>query len=699
MFIPWLRLAWVGMLVLGGVGCVAAESPVQAGIRVNTVQCQSALEKTICTLAARLDALRDQAPYWDGPFETDPTCDAVLLVLAEKLGKAQPALRRETLERILTWKGRTPDGWSTYPGGPYDHNNTAIILLALQAVGLGKEHPELRAAWQALEQRGSLDKLSVTSRVFLETLGLHPNASAAWLSPKIVAFSRVSPINIFHLGILRSVIVPQIGLQYYAAVAHAQPVAKATLKARGHLFGQGVSLDDTARASLLLASKTGTALTNDLHNDFLDAMVLHSNEFWAQEIVAWTLKTQQADGTWYALASTINAMLLLHTAQAKGVADFSPEIDAAWQGLMQARRTSHQGSRFVQTIRSTIWDTTNALSALLNVSPQLVRQPLDAWRHTVGWLLRSQAPVTEMPAQQGQRVPKAWSFSHLDAEYVDADDTASALNALLAVQELKPMADVERAIGSARIWLLGLQNDDGGFPSWNRGMTKSFLKLLGPNFRDLVEVADVSQADVTARVLYALTRLRQHPLGLEYKAEITTAIAEACTFLQRSAIILPGSQAPVWFGDWAINYVYATSFTTMSLLHAECWSPDAAFPSMQWLMHTQQENGGWGESPESYKRGTYVPAPPTLFQTSAALLGLMEYYAREEGTAARRQSVRRAIEHGVHYLLTTTRLGHETQEETYTAVAVKGQMFVQYYYAPYYFTLYTLARWQKLQAG
>ena len=703
MFIPRRHFASFGMLVMAlcCVAPVAADPAVQAGITVNAEHCQTDLEKTICTLAARLDALRDYGPYWDGPFETDPTCDAVLLVLADKLGKSQATLRRETLERIFTWKGRTPDGWATYPGGPYDHNNTAIILLALQAIGLGRDHPELAEAWQAFDRQGSLEKLTVTSRMFLDALGLHPNTTAPWLSPKIVAFSKVSPVNIFKLGILRSIIVPQIGLKYYTTLAKAQPVHKALLKERGHLFGQGLSLQgmEQTGTSLFFASKNGSDPLSDLSNEFLDAMVLNSNEFWAQEILAWTLKAQQADGTWYALASTINSILLLQEAQAKGVADFSAEIDAAWHGLMQARRKSHQGTLFVQTIRSTIWDTANALSALLNVSKRLLRQPQDTWHHTVAWMLRSQSQPKDMPLLPGQAIPKAWSFSHLDAEYLDADDTAASLNALLEIQGMQPSAHVASAIASAVAWLLPLQNDDGGFPSWNRGMTKSFLKLMGSNFKDLVEVADVSQTDVTARVLYVLTRLRQENMVPEYNAALATAMTDSCAFLQRSAIVLPGQSPPVWFGDWAINYVYATSFATMSLLHARCWTPYEAFPSIQWIMQTQQQNGGWGESPESYKSRTYVPATPTIFQTSAALLALIEYYERDQETPGRRQSVRRAIEQGVQYLLTKTHFGHETQEDTYTAVAVKGQMFVQYYYAPYYFTLYTLARWHKLQAG
>ena len=63
-----------------------------------------------------------------------------------------------------------------------------------------------------------------------------------------------------------------------------------------------------------------------------------------------------------------------------------------------------------------------------------------------------------------------------------------------------------------------------------------------------------------------------------------------------------------------------------------------------------------------------------------------------------RKSVRSSIEKGIEYLIKKTYFGRDTQEDTYTAVAVKGQMFVQYYYVPYYFTLYTLARWHKLQA-
>jgi hypothetical protein len=186
MLSPRICCVFLGICVLP-IFCrqsVASEIPLQSEIKVHFHNCQTDLEKTICTLAERLDALRVKQPYWNGPLETDPTCDAVLLVLAQRLGKSSSVLLEETLERIFTWEGRTKDGWATYPGGPYDHNTTAIILLSLQAVGIGRDNAELKEAWKSFEKMGGMDRLTVTSRIFLDALGLFRNDTSPLISPK-----------------------------------------------------------------------------------------------------------------------------------------------------------------------------------------------------------------------------------------------------------------------------------------------------------------------------------------------------------------------------------------------------------------------------------------------------------------------------------------------------------------------------------
>src|SRR5262249_35104672 len=147
------------------------------------------------------------------------------------------------------------------------------------------------------------------------------------------------------------------------------------------------------------------------------------------------------------------------------------------------------------------------------------------------------------------------------------------------------------------------------------------------------------------------------------------SMANACGFIKRSATVLADQKTHVWFGDWAVNYIYATSLATTSLLHTKCWTPQEAFPSVQWIMKTQNQNGGWGESPESYKRGEYVPAKPTIFQTAVALIALTENYATDRETPEARKSIRSAIEKGIAHLIKKTDFGRNTQEDTYTAVA------------------------------
>src|SRR5437870_11947826 len=85
MLIPQIRFVSLGslgifVLFIFCTQSVASEIALHSGIKVNFGICQTDLEKTICTLAERLDALRENTPYWSGLFETYPACDAVLLV-------------------------------------------------------------------------------------------------------------------------------------------------------------------------------------------------------------------------------------------------------------------------------------------------------------------------------------------------------------------------------------------------------------------------------------------------------------------------------------------------------------------------------------------------------------------------------------------------------------------------------------------
>ncbi|EQD27855.1 squalene-hopene cyclase, partial [mine drainage metagenome] len=132
-------------------------------------------------------------------------------------------------------------------------------------------------------------------------------------------------------------------------------------------------------------------------------------------------------------------------------------------------------------------------------------------------------------------------------------------------------------------------------------------------FADHGALLDPPTSDVSAHVLGFLGRLARPEL------QVTL---DRCLAYLRSEQEANGS----WFGRWGTNYIYGTAHVLVALEEAhldihEEWIQRAS----QWLTSVQRDDGGWGESndtyfhPECAGQGT----SSTAFQTAWALLGLM----------------------------------------------------------------------------
>ena len=108
-----------------------------------------------------------------------------------------------------------------------------------------------------------------------------------------------------------------------------------------------------------------------------------------------------------------------------------------------------------------------------------------------------------------------------------------------------------------------------------------------------------------------------------------------------------------WYGRWGVNYVYGTSLALRGLRAAQAVAIDSFRRAAKWLISVQNADGGWGESCDSYRDDTFVPAPSTPSQTAWALMGLM---AAGEGFS-------RPMQHGCNYLLSTQREDGTWDEE------------------------------------
>jgi squalene-hopene/tetraprenyl-beta-curcumene cyclase len=206
------------------------------------------------------------------------------------------------------------------------------------------------------------------------------------------------------------------------------------------------------------------------------------------------------------------------------------------------------------------WTTTMAVNALADERPGNTRE----------WLLGQQFSQVH-PYTRAE--PGAWAWTDLPGGVPDADDTAGAL---LALRKLDPAN--ARAATAGVLWLLDVQNRDGGIPTFCKGWGKLPF--------------DRSCPDITAHAVRAWAAWRDAlpPLRRRVDAATTRALLHI-TRSQRP----DGSWVPLWFGNQAAaneeNPMYGT---TRVLLLGALLPEDVRSRAERWVLEAQHADGGFG---------------------------------------------------------------------------------------------------------
>jgi squalene-hopene/tetraprenyl-beta-curcumene cyclase len=196
------------------------------------------------------------------------------------------------------------------------------------------------------------------------------------------------------------------------------------------------------------------------------------------------------------------------------------------------------------------------------------------------WLLGQQYRV-EHPYTGA--APGGWAWTDLPGGVPDADDTAGALLALRCLGE-PDQATIEAAAAGVN-WLLGLQNRDGGIPTFCRGWgTLPF---------------DRSTPELTAHALRAWQAwLDDLPPDLAERTRV--AMRRGHTYLVASQRA-DGAWLPLWFGNEASpqqeNPVYGTAQVLLALgdeMDATRTDGSVAHAGVEFLRRAQNPDGGWG---------------------------------------------------------------------------------------------------------
>jgi sporulenol synthase len=268
-------------------------------------------------------------------------------------------------------------------------------------------------------------------------------------------------------------------------------------------------------------------------------------------------------------------------------------------------------------------------------------------------------------------LPGGWGFSNVNTLNPDIDDTTAALRSICQTVIKSPEFHTSWDRGTS--WVFSMQNDDGGWPSFEKGVNSSILSMIPIEDAEYL-LADPSSADLTGRIL-------------EFFGNFTD-LKKSHDSIKLGVNWLFDHQKPngSWYGRWGICYIYGTWAAITGLVAAGISSDHPSIlKSVKWLRDIQNSDGGWGESCRSDKMKKYVPlGASTLTHTAWALDALIA--AEDEPTPE--------IISGIKYIL------ENNDKDDWTTSYPKGQgmagsFYIHYHSYRYIFPLITLAHYRK----
>jgi squalene-hopene/tetraprenyl-beta-curcumene cyclase len=256
------------------------------------------------------------------------------------------------------------------------------------------------------------------------------------------------------------------------------------------------------------------------------------------------------------------------------------------------------------------WVTTLSINALATAG---ALDKLDRKEQVRDWLLLQQ--YQERHPYTGAD-PGGWAWTNLPGGVPDADDTPGAL---LALQHLGWGETNYHAIKKGLGWLIGLQNGDGGWPTFCHGW--GHLPF------------DRSGCDLTAHALRALIEhWNNYPVTFwnnfvePRKGRALWAGLRFLAYNQRP----DGAWLPLWFGNQYTpgdeNPTYGTARVLAAYRDVAKMNRLEARRGVAWLLSVQNADGGWGGAANT---------PSSIEETALAVEVLLDAGAQAEAAVER----------------------------------------------------------------
>lgn len=612
-------------------------------------------------------SIQNPKGYWVFDLEADTTIPSEYVLLQRFLGREiRPELGKR-LVRYLRSRQLEDGGWPLFTGGKADMSATVKTYFALKLLGDRKDEDYMNKARRLILSLGGAAKVNVFTRITLALFGQVQWHTAPAMPIEIMLLPSWFFFNLYKVSYWsRTVIVPLLILYAKRSVCRLGPeegVAELFVTSPEELRHLDRFVPKNLRKNGFILLDRLLKLADSLMPEGLRREALKRAE-------QWTITRIQGEGGMGAIFPAMaNAVMALRVL---GYPHDHPDVVRginAIEGLVLA----HEEEALCQPCLSPIWDTCLSLSALLESGlPAEHKNVTDA----VEWLFKKQILV---PGDWSYHTPDlesgGWGFQFENAFYPDADDTPMVLMALLRAGTLNKEKYRER-IRRAVNWIIGMQNSDGGWGSFD--IDNNHLYLNEIPFADHGALLDPSTSDLTGRCVELFSML-----GYDRDFPPT---ARALKFLQREQEDFGG-----WFGRWGVNYIYGTWSVLMGLKRVdEDMSQPYIRKAAEWLKTCQNADGGWGETCYSYNDPCLAgKGESTASQTAWALLGLT---AAEEVHSS-------SVQRGVHYLLSIQNSRGKWDERAFTGTGFPTVFYLRYHGYAQYFPLWALALYRRLRTG
>lgn len=607
--------------------------------------------------------------YWVFELEADCTIPAEYILMMHHMDEVDEILQAR-LANYLRSKQQKDGSWPLYLGGKGNLSCSVKAYYALKLAGDCPSAPHMQKAREFILSQGGAAKANVFTRITLALFQQIPWRGVPFIPVEIMLLPKCFP---FHLDKVaywsRTVMVPLFIL--CSLKVRAKNPKNIDIR---ELFvvppeeeTDYFSHVRTPLGKLILALERLGARLEPWIPPSIRQRALEKAFNWFVE------RLNGEDG----LGGIFPAMVNAYEAMAAlGVPPEDPRRSTAQKALKKLLLHRDHES-YCQPCLSPVWDTGLSVLALQETQ----REESDpevalAVERALNWLVSKQ--LRDEPGDWRVKRPHleggGWAFQFNNAYYPDVDDTAVVAYAL--IQSKKPLYR-EAAFRAAR-WIAGMQSKNGGWGAFDPDNTYYYLNHIP--FADHGALLDPPEADVSARCIMLLSAVSAE---VPYFSQISA----------RGLDFLWNQQEPdgSWFGRWGCNYIYGTWSVLMGLEHSGIPKDDPRIrKAVAWLKSIQREDGGWGESNDSYEdrrdpsiRGRFHTS--TACQTAWALLALM----------AAGETHSEAVRRGIDYLLASQGEDGLWRDEYFNAPGFPRVFYLKYHGYDKFFPLWALARYRN----